>query len=96
MSEPDLPETPDTPETTEISCHQFVEMVTDYLDGILAPDVVTSIDEHLAVCPGCVTVVEQWRTMIELAGQLAADDVEELPDPVRDDLMAAFRSALGR
>jgi anti-sigma factor RsiW len=87
MSDPDPP---------DISCQQFVELVTDYLDGGLAPGVVASIEAHLAVCPGCVTVVDQWRTVIELAGELHEHDVERLPGDVRDDLMAAFRDAAER
>jgi anti-sigma factor RsiW len=79
----------------EVTCEEFVEMVTEYLDGALPADVVATIDAHLEVCPGCVTVVEQWRAVVGLAGELREDDVDALPPQLRDDLMSSFRSALG-
>jgi hypothetical protein len=82
-----------TPDQPDLSCQDFVEMVTDYLEGDLAPEVVTAIDDHLAVCPGCITVVDQWRRVIELSGELGTQDVDQLPDDLRRDLMSSFRSA---
>jgi hypothetical protein len=76
-----------------LTCREFVELVTDYLDGALAPAVVDQIDAHLDLCPGCVTVVDQWRTVVALAGGLREDHVDELAPSVRDDLFASFRAA---
>src|SRR5690242_7833405 len=61
-------------ELPHVTCKEFVELVTAYLDGALPVDLVASIDAHLEVCPGCVTVIEQWRTVIALAGELQEDD----------------------
>ena len=84
MTEPDLP---------RVTCQELVELVTAYLDGALPDDVVTAIEAHLALCPGCVTVIEQWRAVVALAGELREDDVDQLTDDVRADLMAGFRAA---
>jgi anti-sigma factor RsiW len=78
-----------------VTCQEFVELVTAYLDGALPADQVVSIDAHLEVCPGCVTVIEQWRSVISLAGELREDDVDELPADVRANLIATFRAARG-
>jgi predicted anti-sigma-YlaC factor YlaD len=69
-----------------ISCRELVELVTDYLDGVLDPSVVQRLDEHLKLCPPCVEYVEQMRTTARLA---AVTELEQRPD--RDALLAAFR-----
>ncbi len=76
-----------------IPCNEFVELVTDYLDGVLAADVVVRIDAHLALCPGCVSVLEQFRETVRLARRIQAKDVERLDPTLRAELMAAFRDA---
>lgn len=87
----DPPSTP--PPTDDVSCAVLVEMVTDYLDGATPPDLRARIDAHLALCPGCASVLDQIRRVIRLAGRLADHDVEALPAGDRDALLAAFRAA---
>jgi anti-sigma factor RsiW len=70
-----------------ISCREVVELVTDYLDGALAPDVHERFEAHLAACPPCVFYVEQIRTTGRLAAAAEAE-LESRPD--RDRLLAAF------
>jgi anti-sigma factor RsiW len=76
----------------DVSCTVFVELVTDYLDGALGPDERAAVDHHLALCPHCVEIVEQWRTVVALAGRLTAADVEAVDAGVRASLMDAFRA----
>jgi predicted anti-sigma-YlaC factor YlaD len=77
----------------DVPCAVFVEMVTDYLDGTIPSDLRARVDAHLALCPGCTSVLEQVRRVIRLAGRLTDDDVEALPVADRDRLLAAFRAA---
>jgi anti-sigma factor RsiW len=79
----------------DMPCNEFVELVTDYLDGALPDDLVTNIDAHLAVCPGCRRVVAQWREVIRLGGQLAESDVVRIDPDTRAQLMATFRRRHG-
>ena len=72
----------------EIACAQLVELVTDYLEGAVAPRDHALFEEHLAECDGCVTYLDQMRTTIELTGRLRADD---LAPEVRAELVVAFR-----
>lgn len=78
-----------------IPCNVFVEIVTEYLEGALSADEVARIDAHLALCPGCVSVVEQFRETIRLARRIQAEDVERLDPTLRAELMAAFREGAG-
>jgi predicted anti-sigma-YlaC factor YlaD len=82
---------PTGPAAEHVPCIDFVEMVTDYLDGALPPGVHAAIDEHLALCPGCVTVLDQFRTVVRVTGALRAEHVDALAPDVRRELMAAFR-----
>jgi anti-sigma factor RsiW len=70
-----------------ISCREVVELVTDYLEGALDPEVEARFAKHLELCPPCVEYVGQIRTTSRLA---AAAEFEERPDA--DALLAAFRS----
>jgi anti-sigma factor RsiW len=71
-----------------VSCKELVELVTDYLEGTLPPEERSRFDEHLAICPGCVTYVEQMRSTIDATGALREDTV---PAEARDALLSAFR-----
>jgi anti-sigma factor RsiW len=73
----------------ELACQQVVELVTDYLDDALEPDVRTRFDEHLRDCEDCAAYLEQLRTTIRVTGRLAPGAV---PDATMSRLVAAFRS----
>jgi predicted anti-sigma-YlaC factor YlaD len=88
MSDRSVPEPED-----DLPCAVFVEMVTDYLDGSIPPDLRARIEAHLRLCPGCTSALEQIEQLVRLAGRLTADDVGTMPEPEREQLMAAFRAA---
>ena len=69
-------------------CDEFVELVTDFLDGALDADTEARVVEHLAGCDGCQTYLEQLRQTAQASRKLAAD---ELPADVRARLLDAFR-----
>ena len=71
-----------------ISCQEVVELVTEYLEGAMAPEEVARFEHHLGLCDGCVFYVEQIRMTIAAVGHAGADDV---PPEVRDGLVQAFR-----
>lgn len=74
-----------------MTCKELVELVTAYLDGALPADVRSQVDEHLAGCDGCQNVLAQWRTIIDLAGQLTEDDVDNTDEITRDRLISTIR-----
>lgn len=71
----------------EIVCQQWVELVTDYLEGTLPPDLQQAADRHLADCPHCTEYLQQMRRTIEVAGALQDEDV---PNDVVNALVLAF------
>jgi anti-sigma factor RsiW len=76
------------PTDQELECRGVVEVVTDYLEGDMAPDDRRRFDEHLADCDGCQAYVEQMRTVIRLAGR---PTVAAVPPETMAGLLRAFR-----
>ena len=72
---------------TGLACQDLVEVVTDYLEDALAPDIRSRFDQHLKICDACLSYVEQIRTAIRLSGRV---DLETLSPATRQGLLAAF------
>jgi anti-sigma factor RsiW len=72
----------------DLSCQDFVELVTDYLEDALDQDTVRRFEEHLALCPGCDTYLSQMK---ETASRLGEIPVESLSAETQDTLLSAFR-----
>jgi anti-sigma factor RsiW len=74
---------------TAISCQEVVEVITDYLEGKLAPEDVATFEAHLALCDGCQWYLDQMRITIAAVGRI---EDEEVPSELRDTAIAAFRN----
>jgi anti-sigma factor RsiW len=72
----------------EPNCNEVVEVVTAYLEGALKRRDRKAFERHLKKCGGCANYLEQIRITIEAVGRVNGD---ELPQELRDDLVAAFR-----
>jgi anti-sigma factor RsiW len=75
-------------DTIALSCQEFVELVTDYLEGALEPGDLRRFEAHLAECDGCTGYLEQLRATIRITGTITTDDLS--PDAERT-LLEAFR-----
>jgi len=53
-----------------VNCQTFVELVTAYLEDQLPPSERAAFEEHLSLCPGCDTYLDQFRSTIALLGEL--------------------------
>jgi anti-sigma factor RsiW len=78
---------------TELNCDDLVELVTDYLDGVLDEQTERRVSDHLAGCDGCTTYVDQIRQTVATLRSSPADVA--LTEQVRDALLAAFRDPPG-
>ena len=79
-------------QTTPLSCQELVELITDYLEGALAPADVARFERHLDGCDGCRAYVEQMRQTIAALGHLPPESLS--PEAERE-LLAAFRDWRG-
>jgi predicted anti-sigma-YlaC factor YlaD len=48
----------------EVNCQQFVELITEYFEGALAPRTLSHVEEHLVMCDWCTTYFEQMQLTI--------------------------------
>ena len=77
----------------DFPCRLFVELVTEYLDGALPPDVAARAEEHAALCAGCRSALDQIRAVVRVAGTLRESDVAALDPDARAELLAVFQAA---
>jgi MFS family permease len=62
----------------ELACKELVEMVTDYLEGALPPDLKATVHQYLAGCDGCSEYVRQIALTIRTLQQA---DLQLTPRP---------------
>ena len=72
----------------EVTCQQFVELVTEYFEGALEPRTLSQVEEHLAMCDWCDTYLEQMQATIASLRELGDKRSPEPPDSV----LAVFRA----
>lgn len=74
----------------ELTCKEFVEWVTDYLEGTLPADERKRFDAHLAQCSSCPHYLEQIRETIQAVGKLSST-LDEVTPEGRAELLNVFR-----
>lgn len=72
----------------EMSCKELVQVINDYLEGVLPSADRQRFEEHLAICPGCQTYLDQMRQTVRTVGRLREDSI---PSDVRNVLLETFR-----
>jgi len=72
----------------DLTCQELVELITDYVEGALAPAERARFEEHLAICTGCHNYLDQMRRTIDTLGKLNEHDLEPV---ARADLLDLFR-----
>ncbi len=77
-----------TTDLEQLSCRELVELVTDYLDGVLPEGERARFEAHIGGCDGCEVYLEQMRRTIELLGHLPP---EALTPEAERELLEAFR-----
>jgi anti-sigma factor RsiW len=76
----------------DLVCQQAVELVTDYLEGVLSRADRRRYEGHLAGCPDCTQYLAQMRKTIELTGTLTSGD---LTPQMQDEFVALYRQWRG-
>ena len=60
------------------TCHEMVELVTDYLEGSLSWRDRRRFEAHLSGCDHCTEFLQQMRTTVALTGSLAEDELSPI------------------
>ena len=72
----------------EITCQEFVELITDYFEGKLTPRSLRLVEEHLVICDWCVTYTEQMQATVESLRALGKAERVDQPEPASEVLAA--------
>ena len=72
-----------------LTCQEVVELVTEYLENALLPEMRKRLEEHVEECPGCATYIEQVRLTIGMLRQLAEEPVFPA---TKQELLQRFRN----
>jgi predicted anti-sigma-YlaC factor YlaD len=73
----------------EMTCHELVELVTEYLEDAMAASDRQRLEQHLSGCGPCRRYLDQMRRTIQAVGQLHE---EAIAPAARDDLLTVFRA----
>jgi anti-sigma factor RsiW len=75
-----------------LTCRQLVDVLTDYLEGVLHPRQRADVERHIVICRGCATYVDQTRATIDLLARVTGERPSDAP---ADELLAIFRGWRG-
>ena len=72
-----------------MTCRDLGGLVTEYVEGVLAPGERLRFERHVGRCSVCPQYIRQLRTTMHLVGRLREDTV---PGSTGSDVLAAFRA----
>ena len=75
---------------TGIVCMSGVELLMDYMEGDVAPDVRAAIEAHVAGCPRCEAFIASYRETPRIVREATR---VEMPADLEASLLAALRAA---
>lgn len=71
-----------------LTCAEFVEIATDYLENALSPHDRDRFEAHLRACDGCDVYFDQLQETVRLVGKL---DTAALTPQAESAFLDAFR-----
>jgi len=72
-----------------VTCSDFLQELTDYLDGAIDTQTRAELEDHLQWCHNCYVVCNTTKMTIEIYRD---SKLYELPEDLRDRLQAAILS----
>jgi predicted anti-sigma-YlaC factor YlaD len=73
----------------QLNCQEVVELVTDYLEQALLPEMQAQFEEHIAECPGCDTYLDQMQQTIVMLRKLSE---QQMFPKTKQELVEIFRN----
>jgi anti-sigma factor RsiW len=77
---------------TEISCQTGVELLLDYLEGVVPEELRTTLDSHVAGCPKCTAFVASYLATPRILRNATA---AAMPPELQRSLLAFLRVQRG-
>jgi hypothetical protein len=73
---------------TNKTCKQIADLVYAYLDDRLKPTVKRDFQQHLRICPDCVSFLNTYKKTVGMTRSLRAED---MPSKVRENILDFLR-----
>ena len=73
----------------DVACASGVELLMDYLEGVLPPEVEAALTEHVAACERCTAFVASYRETPRILRDASA---AALPEDVEKSLREFLRT----
>jgi hypothetical protein len=74
---------------TNKTCKQMTDLVFDYLNDKLRPNVKRDFQQHLQICPDCVNFLNTYNKTVSVTRSVRP---EEIPPRVRNNILDFLRS----
>ena len=74
----------------DVVCMSGVELLMEYMEGALAPDVRAAIEAHVAGCPRCDAFIASYRETLRIVRNATR---VEMPADLEASLLAVLRNA---
>jgi anti-sigma factor RsiW len=78
--------------TPRVVCADGAQMLMEYLEGTLAPELIEAIESHVMGCPRCVAFIESYRQTPRI---LRAATAASLPSDLAESLHRFLASRRG-
>ena len=78
---------------TNKSCKQLTDLLFDYLNDKLSRRVKRDFEQHLGICPVCVSFLNTYKKTVAATRSV---DAAALPPRVRDNVLAFLRKRIRR
>lgn len=76
----------------DLACRELVQLVTDYLEGVLPAAERDRFDRHIASCRGCAAYLQQMRKLVRVSGRIPAGSARTTPPPELLRIFAAWKA----
>ena len=77
---------------TDVSCQIGVELLMDYLEGVVPDDMRTILESHVAGCPKCTAFVASYLATPRILREATAG---KMPPELQKSLLAFLRAQRG-
>ncbi len=74
-----------------LTCKQFLEELSDYLDENVDPEVRAGLEKHIAECPNCYVICDTTKKTIKIYKGM---DPHPIPEEVESRLLSALEKKM--
>jgi predicted anti-sigma-YlaC factor YlaD len=79
---------------TLLTCEQVTQLIRDYLQGELSPEMVAKFEEHLRLCADCLAFLNTYKQTVQEVQALRYEDIpQDMQIRVRQFLRAKMKKS---